>query len=260
MKRHGVVNVSSKYGAPQRCAVGIHAVQEYLRVNPTAVIRLYTTSKGEGKRHQLVEHAAALGVEVCSRSADELARISGVAEHQGVVAVLREYAYASLDALIERRPSLLVAGDGIEDPRNLGALIRSAAAAGAGGVIIPQDRAAQVTAVVEKSAAGTTAWFPVCRVVNLARTLDLLKRKQGFWIIGLSQLARASLFESKVPLPSVLVVGGETGLRDLVTRSCDMTVRIPMAEGVESLNVAVAAAIVCFELRRRHIDTSGGGW
>jgi 23S rRNA (guanosine2251-2'-O)-methyltransferase len=165
-----------------------------------------------------------------------------------------------LEDVAAARPGLLVAADGIEDPRNLGALVRAIAAAGAGGLIIPRDRAAEVTPSAEKAAAGVTSWFPVVRVVNLSRALGQLKADFGFWAVALDQTGERDLYAGELPAPTVLVVGGETGLRPLVRQNCDVIVRIPMSAGVESLNVAVAAAVGCFELRRRLVDRTGGRW
>jgi len=189
----------------------------------------------------------------------QLDEICGHAQHQGAAAALREFVYGNLEELASSKPDLLIAADGVEDPRNLGALVRSVAAAGAAGLIIPRDRAAQVTPVAEKAAAGVTAWFPIVRVVNLPRTLGQLKSEFGFWITALAHDAQQEIYDADLPQPVVLVVGGEGGIRPLVRRSCDIFVRIPMSGGVESLNVAVAAAVGCFELRRRALKRAPGG-
>lgn len=202
-------------------------------------------------REAIAEMAEGLGIEVHRVGSDEMDLLCGAVPHQGAAASLREFAYRDLQDVAARRSDLLVAADGIEDPRNLGALIRGIAAAGAGGLIIPRDRAAEVTPITEKTAAGVTSWFPVVRVVNLARALEQAKRDFGYWAVALAADGDQSLFGPDLPSPTILVVGGEDGLRPLVRRVCDVTARIPMAEGVESLNVAVAAAVACFELRRR---------
>lgn len=202
-------------------------------------------------REEIAARAAAQGLAVHHAAVADLDVLCDHGRHQGAVAVLREFLYAELEDLADTKPMLLVAADGIEDPRNLGAMIRAIAAAGAGGLIVPRDRAAQVTPLTEKAAAGVTAFFPVARVTNLSRALEQLKNGFGYWPVALAQDGATNLYEADLPRPLVLVVGGETGIRPLVRQKCDMSVAIPMAAGVESLNVAVATAVACFELRRR---------
>jgi 23S rRNA (guanosine2251-2'-O)-methyltransferase len=191
--------------------------------------------------------ARRVGVQTVDRTAlDRAARSTG---HQGVVAVAPAFRYASIEDL-EDAPSVLVL-DGVQDPRNLGALLRSARAAGVGGVVLPQDRSAAVTPVVATASAGTLFDLRIARVPNLVRALESLKTA-GFWSIGLVPTASTSLWDLDPPPRPALVVGGEgDGLRPLVRRTCDFEVTIPMAPGVESLNVSVAAAVALFDLRRR---------
>jgi 23S rRNA (guanosine2251-2'-O)-methyltransferase len=155
-----------------------------------------------------------------------------------------------LDRLIERMPRLLVMADQMQDPHNLGALLRTAEAAGAGGVIIPKDGSVAITATVEAAAAGAAALVPVCRVTNAVRTLQTLK-EHGYWSIGLIPRHGTDLYQLECPDRVVVVVGGETGMRPLVAKHCDFATSIPMFGQVESLNASVAAAIVLYELRRR---------
>lgn len=191
--------------------------------------------------------ARRIGVQTVDRTGlDRAARGTG---HQGVVAVAPPFRYGALEDL-EDAPSVLVL-DGVQDPRNLGALLRSARAAGVGGVVLPQDRSAAVTPVVATASAGTLFDLRIARVPNLVRALEALKG-YGFWIVGLVPAASRSLWDLDPPPRPALVVGGEgEGLRQLVRRTCDFEVTIPMAPGVESLNVSVAAAVALFELRRR---------
>ncbi len=144
----------------------------------------------------------------------------------------------------------MVIADRIQDPHNLGALIRTAEAVAVGAVVIPLDGSVAVTAAVEMAAAGATALVPVCRVVNVARSLRLL-RKQGYWIVGLVARSGADLYHLDVPERVAMVVGGEAGMRPLVRAQCDFLVSIPMLGKIESLNASVAAAIALYELRRR---------
>jgi len=146
----------------------------------------------------------------------------------------------------ERR--LLLALDSVQDPRNLGAIIRSAEALGAGGVLIPRDRQSPVTPVSERAAAGATAYLPVTRIGNLARTLERLK-KDGYWVVGADARNGAPPEELDLPRPLVLVLGSEEkGLRPVILKQCDQLVRIPLVGKVDSLNVAVAAGILIYEL------------
>lgn len=192
-------------------------------------------------------HTRGVAIQTVDRTAlDRAARGTG---HQGVVAVAPPFRYGALDDLAESASALVL--DGVQDPRNLGALLRSARAAGVGGVVLPQDRSAAVTPVVAIASAGTLFDLPIVRVPNLVRALEALKGF-GFWIVGLVPAAPRSLWELDPPPRPALVVGGEgEGLRQLVRRTCDFEVTIPMAAGVESLNVSVAAAVALFELRRR---------
>lgn len=180
-----------------------------------------------------------------------LDRIVGFAGHQGAVACGVRFAWAPLERLEEPGCDGVLCLDGVHDPRNLGAIVRSARAAGIGGIVLPQDRSASVTPVVVAASAGTVFALPMARVPNLVRAMASLKRA-GFWLVGLAADAATSLWDLDVPRRPALVLGGEAeGLRPLVRRTCDFEARIPMAFGVESLNVSVAAAVAAFELRRR---------
>ena len=178
---------------------------------------------------------------------DELVR---GARHQGLVAHCTGFPYTDAAALATGTSRLILAADQIQDPQNLGALVRSAAAAGAGAVIIPKDGSVGITASVEAAAAGTAALIPICRTVNLSRSLGLLK-DAGFWVIGLAAAGGQDLYGLDVPERAIVVVGGERGMRPLVVRTCDLIVSVPMFGRIESLNASVAAAIVLFELQRR---------
>jgi 23S rRNA (guanosine2251-2'-O)-methyltransferase len=178
-----------------------------------------------------------------------LDRLAGSSAHQGVVALGAAKPYADLDQAA--RSELVVVLDGVEDPHNLGAIIRTAHAAGAGSIIVPERRAAGVTDVVAKAAAGALEHLPVARVTNVNRALEDLK-KRGFWIYGLDQRGTETYDQVKFATPTALVFGGEgSGLHELVRRHCDVLVRIPMAGAISSLNVSVAAGVVLFEWKRR---------
>jgi len=156
------------------------------------------------------------------------------------------------DVLARDRVQLLVLLDGVEDPHNLGAIIRTAHAAGASAILIPDRRAAGLTEIVAKAAAGAIEHLPVVRVGNVSQTLEMLK-KRGFWIYGLDERGSQPYSETDYAQPTVFVLGGEgQGLHQLVKKHCDVLVRIPMAGAISSLNVSVAAGIVLFEWRRMH--------
>jgi 23S rRNA (guanosine2251-2'-O)-methyltransferase len=151
---------------------------------------------------------------------------------------------------------MLVVLDGVEDPHNLGAIVRTAHAAGAGAIMIPERRAASVTDVVAKAAAGAIEHLPIVRVTNINRTLEELKGR-GFWIYGLDERGEQSYAEIEYASPTVLVLGGEgKGLHEQVRQHCDVLVRIPMAGKIGSLNVSVAAGVVLFEWKRRRAPAS----
>ena len=178
-----------------------------------------------------------------------LDRLAGTPAHQGVVAMGAAKKYSGLDDVASS--DLIVVLDGVEDPHNLGAIIRTAHAAGAGGIVIPERRAAGVTGVVAKAAAGALEHLPVTRVTNINRTLEELK-ESGHWIYGLDERGSESYHLVEYSTPTVIVLGGEgKGLHEQVRKHCDVLVRIPMAGKISSLNVSVAAGVVLFELRRR---------
>jgi len=176
--------------------------------------------------------------------------MANTGRHQGVVAECAAFPYIHLERVAAEQPRLVVVADQLQDPHNLGALLRTAAAVGVGAVIIPRDGSVSVTATVEAAAAGAAAWLPVCRVTNLGRALAELK-KAGYWTVGLAPRGGRNLFEFDPPERVVLVLGGETGVRQLVAKQCDFLVSVPMAGHIESLNASVAAAVVLYEVWRR---------
>lgn len=235
---------------------GINPILEQLRQDPRS-IRLIRIGRRDGAGDRVLEAAKAAGVPVVREDPQALRRRAGGVLDQGIVAEIAPFRYAELEDLLEARVDCLVALDQITDPRNLGAIIRSAEAAGAGGVIVPKDRAAGVTAVVARAAAGATAVVPVARVTNLTRALEASKRA-GYWIVGLDAEAPVSLFGFDFPEASVIVIGAEgRGLRPLVRSSCDHRLAIPMLGRVSSLNASVAAAIALFERvrQRQSVDS-----
>jgi 23S rRNA (guanosine2251-2'-O)-methyltransferase len=190
-------------------------------------------------------------------SRDQLERLSGTHAHQGVVAVTSEKHYTDIDELLENKRgehNFLLVLDGVEDPHNLGAIIRTADGAGADGVVIPERRAVGVTGTVLKASAGAAEYLPIARVTNINRTLEDLKER-NVWTIGLDERAKQSYDEIDYNMDCALVLGAEgSGLHEMVRKKCDFLISIPMLGHVSSLNVSVAGAIVMYEVlrQRRH--------
>jgi 23S rRNA (guanosine2251-2'-O)-methyltransferase len=184
----------------------------------------------------------------------ELDRLAASGAHQGVVAVTSSKQYADLDDVVAAKRgeySLVVVLDGVEDPHNLGAILRTADASGADGVLIPERRAAGVTGTVAKASAGASEHLPVAKVTNVARTLEELKAK-GLWIVGLDERGKQSYDSVDYKIDCAIVLGAEgKGLHDLVSKKCDFLVSIPMLGEVPSLNVSVAAGVVLYEIVRQ---------
>jgi 23S rRNA (guanosine2251-2'-O)-methyltransferase len=189
-------------------------------------------------------------------AASELTRLAGSPDHQGVVAEVAPYPYADSREVLERPDALVVALDQVQDPRNLGAVCRSAEAAGAAGVVVPSRRSAAVTAVASKASAGAVEHLRVARVPNLADWLVTAKNA-GAWVYGAESGAPAPYASADLTGKVVLVLGSEGGgLRRRVAQSCDLLVSIPLRGRVESLNVSAAAAVLLFEAaRQRAADT-----
>ncbi len=240
--------------------VGVHPVQEALRARRRRLWRLVLRDRGREPRPELAELLAlarAGDVPAEELAPDRFDRLAppGIA-HQGVLLEAGPLPRLGLSDLVEdRERSWLVALDGIEDPQNLGAVLRVAEAAGAAGAILPDRRAAPLSPVVARASAGALEHLPVASVTNLGRALDALKRDHGYWVHAADPRAERDLYELPDRLVHgglVLVVGAEgRGLRPGIRSVVDVSVRIPMAGSVESLNVASAAAVVLFEWVRR---------
>ena len=184
-------------------------------------------------------------------SASELARLAGSPDHQGVVAEVDPYPYADPDSLLDRPDALVVALDQVQDPRNLGAVVRSAEAIGASGLVIPSRRSAAVTAAACKASAGAVEHLPVARVSNLADWLARAK-DSGAWVYGAEASAPVPYAQADLSGNVVLVLGSEgRGLRRRVSETCDLLVSIPVRGRVGSLNVSAAAAVLLFEAARQ---------
>jgi 23S rRNA (guanosine2251-2'-O)-methyltransferase len=228
---------------------GIHPVAEALRARHALERVVIAQGAGGTRLQEIIDLARQAAVPVRFEPRAALDRLAGTAAHQGVVALGAAKKYAGIETATSSR--LVVVLDGVEDPHNLGAIARTAHAAGAGALIIPERRAAGVTDVVAKAAAGALEHLPIVRVTNINRTLEELK-KEGFWIYGLDERGAELYTKAEYATPTAFVLGGEgTGLHEQVRKHCDLLVRIPMAGSISSLNVSVAAGVVLFEFLRR---------
>lgn len=237
---------------------GINPVMEALRGKRRA-FELFVAGTGTEKRlEKLLRLAAEKGVPVRQREKVDISRLCGTDFHQGVALRVEPFDYAELDEVIAKwkvtgEKGLFLILDSIQDPHNLGAIIRSAACAGVHGVIIPRDRAVGVTASVEKSSAGAVETVPVARVANLVQAIEELKR-EGLWIYGTDGNAKDSLYEQDFTGNVALVIGGEgEGIRPLVRKKCDFLISIPIKGGVSSLNASVAGGVTLFEVVRQRL-------
>ncbi len=242
---------------------GIHAVEALLRADVERVERLLVqTDRNDARVETILElaRAAKIPIEICPRR--QLDRLTHDARHQGIVAETRAAEFGSEAELELRlptlpRPLLLLALDSVMDPRNLGACLRSADAAGVGAVLLPKRRSAPVSEVARKAASGAAESLFIVHVSNLVRRLEWLKA-QGLWVVGAAGDAPASFSAADLSRPTVLVLGGEgKGLRELTRKTCDQLVSIPMRGSVASLNVSVATGILLFEaLRQRDLASN----
>lgn len=237
---------------------GRNAVVEALRVGvPATALYVALTIDSDERVAEAVTIAGRLGIPLLEAGRGELDRLTSGAVHQGLALQVPPYDYAHPDDLLARAleatgPALIVALDGITDPRNLGAIVRSAAAFGAQGLLVPERRAAGLTAAAWKASAGAAARLPVARATNLTRTLTSYA-EAGLVVVGLAAEGELALDQLEAAVdPLVLVVGSEgRGLSRLVGERCDLTVRIPMLGGAESLNAGVAAGVALYEIARR---------
>jgi 23S rRNA (guanosine2251-2'-O)-methyltransferase len=232
---------------------GIHAVAQRLRQAPGDCIELICVEQPNARLRDLIALAQAANIEVKREPREALDKLSDGKRHQGCILETRRSASrtdwsACLAAINER--SLFLILDGVQDPHNLGACLRSADAAGVDAVIIPRQRAARLTASVRKVAAGAAESVPLLEVANIARSLDDLKQA-GVWIYGACGEAAESIYQQRFEGPVALVMGGEgSGLRRLTREGCDHLVSLPMRGRVESLNVSVATGICLYEIQR----------
>jgi len=238
----------------EKISGGIHTVQQLLADGKA--LRLYVADNKKSKNlAALVTEAQTRGVPVETVALYEIEMMLPGVRHQGVAAVSEARGQAAdwADAIAGVEQPLLLVLDSIQDPHNLGACLRSAAAAGVHAVLIPNSRAADVTPVVEKVACGATEILPLFRVSNLRREVERMQR-QGIWVVGGAGGAAQSLYATDLTVPLAVIVGNEgEGIRHGLREQCDFLVQIPMAEGMESLNVSVACGVMLFEARRQRL-------
>jgi 23S rRNA (guanosine2251-2'-O)-methyltransferase len=241
-----------------RVVYGLNPVRELLRSAGAEVSELWLAEGGtRGAAFAELERLArTAGAKVRAAPRAKLDRLAATDRHQGIVAVVADFRYADLDDLLARaaasgRPPLLVILDGVEDPHNLGAIIRSAHALGAHGVVIAKDRAVGVTPAVAKASAGAVERCPVARVTNVAQTIETLKGA-GVWSVALAADGDRPLGAVDLKGATALVLGSEgEGLRPLVRRTCDLAARIPMMGDLDSLSVSASAAVALYEAARQ---------
>ncbi len=239
---------------------GVNPVLEQLSAAPDEIDEiLIAESSAGGALRRIARLAREQGLRVVSSQTKILDRLAGGYRHQGVVARVEAYRYQPFDELLkqasaESAPLSILLLDGLTDPRNLGALLRSAEAAGVDHVVIPKDRAAQVTPLVVKASAGAAEHLKISQVTNLRRAIGTLK-EHGFWAVGLDGQSKDCLYDRDLPSRLAIILGGEgKGLRPVTLGECDFVVSIPMLGKIASLNVAVAGAVFLYELVRRRRD------
>ena len=251
---------SARSEPPPTLRWGTHPVRE--AIDAGVVRELWLASTDTARHQETAERAISMGIEVHVVTTDAIERMTSGALHQGAVARVRPFRYRDLTELpgivaSQDRTPIIVMLDGIEDPQNLGAVLRSADGAGVGAVIVASRRTSPVTAAVARSSAGAVDTVPVIQVANLTTTLQALKR-DGYWVYGLDGDAQGAYSDATFDRPTVIVAGAEgKGLSRLVAGACDALIRIPLLGRLGSLNVSVATAVVLFEARRGGAPVAG---
>jgi 23S rRNA (guanosine2251-2'-O)-methyltransferase len=238
---------------------GVHAVKEALEAGRSFDRIVIAKGRQDTRVEEIVQLARKQNISVRFEDRSQLDRLAESKDHQGIVGLVAARAAATLEDILDLanksagrgEKGLIVLLDGVEDPHNLGAIIRTALAAGAHGVVIPERRAAGLTDTVARSSAGAIAHLPVAKVTNLARTMEELK-EAGYWLVGLDERADKRYTEVDYNSPMGIVMGGEgQGLHDLTRKRCDFVVSLPTTGPVKSLNVSVAAGVILFEVLRQ---------
>ncbi len=241
---------------------GINPLLEALKSQKRRILKIYISNRRKGKEiEQIINYAKIQGIKFKSVNLKTFHKICPGVNHQGVAGIISNKELISLEEMIEVSLSkgphpVLVLLDHIEDPGNLGSIIRSAEILGIGGVIIPRDRAADLTATVSKSSAGALEYMPISRVPNILNSIRLLKEK-GFWLIGAKEGSGNYCFSCDFKRPIVLVFGGEgKPFRPLIEKNCDEIISIPQSGRINSFNVSCAAAILFYEILKQKMKTS----
>lgn len=228
---------------------GRNSVMEFLRAGKVRQIYL-KSGRHDERLQEILEEAKSRAVPIKEVEEEELDSMSGGVVHQGIAALLFPYEYQDMNAVIKKwegKDPIFILLDGVEDVRNLGAIVRTAECAGAACVLLPNHKSSPVTAAAMKTAAGAFAYLPVCRIGNIQQTLKYLKEK-GFWVVGTDMDGESLYYEANLKGPLVIVMGAEgKGMSPLTRRMCDFCVRIPMKGKVSSLNVSVVAALLLYE-------------
>ena len=243
----------------QETDYGIHTVRALMQSHPDRISCIWVNSASAPRMDDILDAAAEHDIPVLIKKSQDFEKIAPQAVHQSIVALVKEgateYYESDIKGLLQQTGTQLVlALDGIQDPHNLGALIRSANAFGVGMVLVLKNRAASITPVVQKVSSGAASITPIVTVINLVRALEILK-EQGFWVTGLDGEADQTIAQVDLTGPQVLVLGAEgEGLRRLTRERCDYLASIPMQGTVSSLNVSVAGGVALYEvLRQRSI-------
>jgi 23S rRNA (guanosine2251-2'-O)-methyltransferase len=238
---------------------GVHAVREALASGRPLERVIIARGRGGDRLQEIIDLARKRGVPVRFENREQIDRLAETGHHQGVIALAAAKRTLDLEELLEhaRRPGLVVLLDGVEDPRNLGAIVRTALAAGADGIVIPERRAVGLSETVAQTSAGALEHLPVAQVKNLARAMEEMKTA-GYWLVGLDERSEKSFAAADYTGPVGLVIGGEgKGLHGLTRKLCDFVVAIPTVGPVRSLNVSVAAGVALFEaVRQRSAKTA----
>ena len=240
---------------------GLHPIEEAVRANAKSLDHVLIARERKDERlERLTRQCREAGIRVMTESRQQLTRVAGTETHQGAVAMVRERRLLALEDLIGRPGTtlpadaghqFLLALDGVEDPHNLGALLRTCDGAGVNGVLLTERRSAPLSAVAAKTSAGAVEHVRIARVTNLVRALEQAKERH-FWVIGLDERGAMDYTDFDFETNCVLVLGREgEGMHDLVRKTCDHLLRIPMAGQVSSLNVSVAGAVVMYEAMRQ---------
>lgn len=242
---------------------GVNPIKVILRQQKEGLEKIYIASGRSGSAaKEIIEIARQKNIPVEFQTRQYLDELVGQTDHQGIAALHQDFVYTPLDDLLINRSklsqfNLILILDSILDPQNLGSIIRTSYCLGADGVVIPTDRAAPVSAAVVKASAGSVAQLPITRVTNLSQTLDYLKEK-NFWVFGADAHEGGNLQEMDFNCNVALVLGSEAkGLRSLIKKKCDFLLSIPLIRSFDSLNVAVAAGIILYEIFKKRQTKAG---